>query len=151
MERTGSQKALFVLSILSVIFGGLGVILALLALLGGIGLGLLTPEQLAEVGLSNRGAGKATAILTTISIIALLSSAFSLLIGILGIRAAKDNSKIMPVWVLALIDLIFTIISTVVSLLNGASFDEIISFIFGIIFSAIIFALANNIKKQAGK
>ncbi len=151
MERSGSQKALFVLSVITIVVGCIGVILALLTILGGVGIKLLSPEELAQAGLSTKGAGKATAALTALSIVTFISSAVSLLAGVLGIRASKDNTKILPVWIIALISLIFSIISIVIAIINGITPGSVVSLVIDIVWSAIFFAVANNIKMQASR
>ena len=66
-------------------------------------------------------------------------------------RAANDNQKIMPVWVLAIIGLVGAVITIVVALTDGSFSAGDTSSLGSLVGSGLMFWVANNIKKQAGK
>ena len=67
-----------------------------------------------------------------------------MLCGIFGIRAANDSTKVGIVWVFTLIDLILCVVGIIVAIAQG-TFQW--SLVFSLIPAAIMFWLANNIKK----
>ena len=150
MQRSGSQKALLVLSILKIIGA---VLLFLVGLLAVLALGTVPEAEMAsvaaEAGVSTEealGAGFA------IGAVMIVAGIIDLILGILGVRAANDNQKIMPVWVLALISLIFGIIGAISGIVSGdIDGSQIGSYIVSIIVSILIFWIANNIKREAGR
>ena len=148
MDRSGSQKFLLVISILDVIFGVLAVIVSLMAI---VGAGVLAGGVAVEAGLSVEEAGTAGGLMTTAGVIMLIAGAVSILTGVLGIRAANDNQKIMPVWVLALIQLIFGVVSVIMTFVQGGVFNDILTAVISLALAALMFWVANNIKQQAGR
>lgn len=82
----------------------------------------------------------------------LVGGLIDIILGILGIRAANDNQKIMPVWWLALIALVLGVLGVILTLTQGnVSSSTLSSDLGSIVFSLLIFWIANNIKRQAGK
>lgn len=152
MQRSGSQKALLVLSIISIVFAALGILASIAAIAGGAMFGA-APAQDVSDALSGTGVtqGEASAVIGIVGLVLLLGCAFELLVGILGIRAANDNQKIMPVWWLTLITLILDVIGVVMGLMGGSSGSDVTSSIVGIVVAALMFWIANNIKREAGK
>ena len=57
----------------------------------------------------------------------------------------------MPVWVLSLIGLIGSVVGVVMSIANGSIGAQAVNLIAMLAGSALMFWVANNIKKQAGK
>ena len=151
MQRSGSQKVLLVLSIITIVFAGLGLIFALLTVVGGAFISGADPNEVADVVGSTGVSQEAVATgLTFAGVVLLLAFGVELLEGILGVRAANDNQKIMPLWVLALIGVIIALIGCVLQVMNGRLLDDP-QMICSLIGSGIMFWLANNIKVQAGK
>ena len=75
-----------------------------------------------------------------------------IVLGILGIRTANDNQKIMPVWWLSLIALILGVIGCIMGVAQGTiTGNQIASTVWSIAISLFMFWIANNIKRQAGK
>ena len=79
-------------------------------------------------------------------IIALIvAGVFSLICGILGVRAAKDANKIKPVFILACISLAIALIGNIVSIVGGnfsvGNLTELIP-------PALMAICANNVRKQ---
>ena len=141
MERSGSQKALKVISILIIIGAALGLLAAVgFAGVGGVIAG--TTDEVVVDGMSNTDVG---GMLGLASIVALISSIISLVQGILGIRASNDITKINPVWILAIIGIVFAVISLIMAITDAS---DLMSPIISVVFSGIYFWIANNIKKQ---
>ena len=93
---SNSQKYIFVISILNIIGG---VFYLIIGVLGFMGKSIAGNEALIQ----QAGEESAPALVTAFIIMMILSGAFSLLLGFLGIRAAKDASKIGPVYILAML------------------------------------------------
>ena len=147
MERSSSQKALLVISIIEIV-------IAVLALFAGISTGLLggvvgVAGMQGELTASEVAAG--TAGLAIISAMIIISAVWSLLCGIFGIRAANDNQKIMIVWVFAIIGVILGVVGIIYSIVNGSFGQNALSMILGLIVDVLLFWIANNIKREAGK
>lgn len=147
MERSGSQKALLVFSILEIIGAVLvllGAIMAIAAtgLVGVAGSAgeLTTDEQVAGIAMGG-----------VLSIVLIISGVWSLLCGIFGIRAANDNQKIMIVWVFLLIGLILDVVGLIMGIVDGSIMQNAPSVLISLAFGVIMFWIANNIKREAGK
>lgn len=132
MQRSGSQKFLLVVSILNLIFNGLA-ILAMLAF-----------------GVVAGGRDIAGGAFGLISLAGVGLGLISIIEGILGLRAANDATKIMPVWYLAVIGLVIAVVACAVSIFNGNFGSNASSFIGSVLGSGLTFWIANNIKRQAG-
>lgn len=149
MQRSGSQKVLLVLSIIKIVFAVISVLFGLFA---AIVIGTANPADLSSAA---SDAGMSTQDLQSIGVgigIGFIAvSLIDVLLGVLGVRAANDNQKIMPVWWLSLIALIGAAIGIISIFVQGDSGNQIGSYIGSAIGSAIIFWIANNIKRQAGK
>ena len=147
MQRSGSQKALLVLSIIEIIGAIIALITGLMFFLGA-GAVLTDASSVAGTGITqDEGAG----ILVIMSGLLVVVGVWSLLCGIFGVRAANDNQKIMIVWVFCLIGLIMNIVGIIAGIINGSIGGQVGSFVISAICSAIMFWIANNIKKEAGK
>ena len=147
MERSGSQKALLVISIIEIVF-------AVLALIAGLSAGLLgglVGAGGAESGLTAEEVATGTSSLAILSAIIVISAVWNLLCGIFGIRAANDNQKIMIVWVFALIGVILGVVGLVMGIVDGSFGQNAISTVVGLVIDVALFWIANNIKREAGK
>lgn len=150
MQRSGSQKALLVLSIIKIVVAILGILFGAVTFytIGSASVADLSSAA-AETGISTEsfvGIGLA------LGFVMLAGSLVDIIMGILGVRAANDCQKIMPVWWLALIALILGVLGIVMSVVQGnMSSSQLSSDCGSIIFSLLIFWVANNIKRQAGK
>lgn len=133
MQRSGSQKFLLVISILNLVLNGLAIVATLV-------LGTFAASQ----DVTGGAVGIA-------SYLVIVTSCVSILMGILGLRAANDATKIMPVWILAIIDLVCTVLALVLALINGSFGDNAANLIGGLVGSGLMFWIANNIKQQAGR
>ena len=94
--------------------------------------------------------GEVAGMFTLGGLMLLIVSLVELIEGILGVRAANDNQKIMPVWVLTLIGIILSAIGVIYQAVQGQLLADP-SVIASLILSVLLFWIANNIKVQAGK
>lgn len=148
MDRSGSQKALRVISIISIVCG---VIMLLSGLMFALAGGFIGAVPASESGLTADQTTVASMGSAVIGVGLIIAAAIAILEGVLGLRAAKDNQKIMPVWVLSLIGLIFGVIAFVMAIVNGSFGSDALSNILSLAVSAAMFWIANNIKVEAGK
>ena len=136
---SNSQKYIFVISILNIIGG---VFYLIIGVLGFMGKSIAGNEALIQ----QAGEESVPALVTAFIIMMILSGAFSLLLGFLGIRAAKDASKIGPVYILALLSLIISVVNLFVGIFGG---NFSIQSLIEIVPPALMFWCAGNVKKQA--
>ena len=143
MVRSGSQKALLVISILGIIASIFLIFTAAMTLFAG---GLIAGEPATVVdGVTNAEAGAMVGFLGAVS---LIEGLIILIESILGIRASKDCTKIGPVWVLAIIGIILAAIDLIL-FFTGNSSSDLASLIISLLFSILYFWICNNIKTQA--
>ena len=147
MERSGSQKVLLVLSILEIIGAIIALISGIMAFMGA-GAVLTDASSVAGKGVTQ---DEAAGIFVILSGLLVVSGVWSLLCGIFGVRAANDNQKIMIVWVFTLIGVILAVVGIIAAIVNGRFGSQVWSLLGTLVFSAIMFVIANNIKKEAGK
>ena len=139
---------LLVISIVNIVLGSLAMLLALMSGIAGTVVSVATPETLIQVGASTSDQTAAATGFSVVTFIAVVGGIIALVEGILGVRAANDNQMIMPVWVLAVAGIVFAVVSIVISFAQG-SFQ--ISSLFSLAGPCLMFWIANNIKRQAGK
>ena len=152
MQRSGSQKALLVLSIINIIFAVIALLAGLTLMLGGALFGA-APASDASAALSGSGItqGEAGAFAGIAGIAIVFGGVIELILGILGVRAANDNQKIMPVWVLAIIQLVLSAISLITTITDGSFGTQGTSTVASLALAVLIMWLANNIKREAGR
>ncbi|MBE6473150.1 MAG: hypothetical protein E7Z99_06180 [Coriobacteriaceae bacterium] len=152
MQRSGSQKVLLVLSIIDIIGAALMLLAGLAVMLGGAAIGAVDPME-ASAALEGTGVtqGQAGMLVGIGGFFIIIGGAVELIMGILGIRAANDNQKIMPVWVLAIISLIFSVIGLISAIAGGTFATQGASAIVSLIIAGLMMWIANNIKQEAGK
>ena len=125
MQKTTSQKALKVISIIMIVFAALTLLLGIGGIVTGGALGIL-------------GAG-----------IGDLGGAINLAIGIFGLRGANDPRKIGAFYVLAIIGLAFAVLSALGTFFGGsADGGDIASALFGLVLPLVCVLLAYTIKKE---
>lgn len=145
MQRSTSQKILKVISIISVVCAIISIIGAILLLAGGIFFAQSGSDGVVE-GMTAVEAGASVAFA---GFFTLIEGLICLLEGVLGLRAAKDSRKIMPVWIIAVIGLAAGIISLVMTVFRGSTdASQLGSLIGSVASSALMFWLANSIRKQ---
>ena len=135
---SNSQKYIKIISIIDIVFGVLGLIVSAAGAAGGFV--LASGATGANVAATDAmGFGAAMVILA-------LSCIFTIVVGILGLRAAKDASKIKPLFIVSVISLAIGVVSVVMSVTDG-SFKA--SDLTGLVGSALMVFCANNVRKQA--
>ncbi|MDO4806864.1 MAG: hypothetical protein Q4A07_06420 [Coriobacteriales bacterium] len=147
MDMSGSQKALKVISIIDIVFGVIAIIVSFIAIFMGGAIGIATSE-VASAELSAEEMALASGAMSIIGVLGIIMGIVTLVEGILGLRASNDPSKIMPVWILALIGVAGNAVSLIMTLVQGGN---IFSAILSLVVSGLMFWVANNIKVQAGK
>lgn len=135
-----SQKYINIVSILNIIGGAIFIILGIVGFAGKSAVG---NAALVE----QTGTAAAPAMANGILIAMIASGALSLITGILGVRAAKDATKVKPVLILSAISLAIVVIGLIGNIING-SFTA--SGILELVAPGLMFWCANNVKKQAG-
>ena len=152
MQRSGSQKVLLVLSIIGIIGAVLVLISGLMTMLGGALFGAMSSsEAAAALSGTDLTQGQAGVLFGLGGLFVVLLGVVELILGILGVRAANDNQKIMPVWILAIIEVVLCVISLILTITGGSFSTEGASAIISLIIAALIMWIANNIKREAGK
>ena len=148
MDKSGSQKFLKVISIIEIVLGALLIIVGLLSIAGGTVAGTVDSATLAEQGLTEADRAAGAAALSLVGAFSAIAGIISIIEGVLGVRAANDPSKIMPVWVLALISLVCAGLSLLMGIFGIAGMSFGPSSILTVVMDALMFWVANNIKNQ---
>ena len=150
-DLESARKTLKILGILSIIGGALSLIMAVVSFAGGglVAGSIATPGAIDAADME--GAAAATGLLLIAGGILVISGVFSLLLGIFSVRASSDFRKIGPAYVLAIMNLVMTVISVIFTLVGGAgiNFSSIASCIVSIGLSVAIFMAAKTIKENA--
>ena len=137
-----------VISIIQIIGAAIVLITGIMALVGAGASGSINTGDAELNNAVRAGAGAAFGLA---SVLLLLSGGWSLFCGILGVRAANDNQKIMIVWIFSLINLALQAISIIVAIFNGDFGSNWVSYIISLVWPVLMFWIANNIKQEAGR
>lgn len=135
---SASQKYIKIIGILNIIGGAF---YTLIGILGFLGKGLVGNEALIE----QAGDSAAPEAVNVFLIVMIVIGLFSLIIGILGVRAANDPSKIGPVFTLAVVSLIISVVNLFVGIFGG---NFSIYSLIECVPPALMTWCANNVKKQ---
>ena len=139
MQKTTSQKALKVISIIMIVFAALTLLLGIGGIVTGGALGILGAGSGALVG----------GVAAVAGFVILLGGAINLAIGIFGLRGANDPRKIGAFYALAIIGLAFAVLSALGTFFGGsADGGDIASALFGLVLPLACVLLAYNIKKE---
>ena len=132
-EMNTYQKVLYVVSIFDVVTGVFGAIFGAIMLFGSA-----TGTATADVNGTSVSVGG-------LGIFTLIAGILNIAIGIIGIRAAKDISKIKPAYTFAMIGLVYNVIRIV-----GALFTKqpVGSSLTSTVIAALTFYAALKIKQQ---
>ena len=141
MEKTTSQKALKVISIIMIVLAGITLLLGVGGLVTGGFLGV------AGLGTSSGSAAMLGGVAIVASLVIVVSGVIDLLIGIFGLRGANDPRKIGTFYVLAIIGLAFAVLSALGTVIGG-DWSSMGSAIIGLILPGVCVLLAYNIKKE---
>ena len=139
-NTSGSQKYIKIVSILNIIGGAFYI---LIAILGFLGKGLVSDEALIEQA---GGDSTAPAAVTVFLIVMIVIGLLSLVIGILGVRAANDPGKAGPLFKLACVSLGISVINLFVGIFGG---NFSVHSLIECVPPAMMAWCSNNLKKQA--
>ena len=151
MQPSGAQKGIKVMSILAIVFGVFGILVGFVLITGGA---MIAGDPAASARIDQQtglSAGSVTFVATMTGIIMLVSAGLEVVLGILGLGASRDNQKIMPVWVLALISLIAAVVGFIMNIINGAGMTNILPLLVNLVIPALFFYFANTVKREAGR
>ncbi|MDO4182355.1 MAG: hypothetical protein Q4E12_01945 [Coriobacteriia bacterium] len=146
MQKSGSQKALKVISIILIVIAVLGIVLTA-AIFAAANMPEVKEQLNAQMMSYGYDASQVGMAITVIAVIMLVSSLIDLLIGIFGLRGANDPSKIGVFWVLCIIGIIVSALAICSNLAQGQT-SNMPSNLISLIVDAILLLLANNIKSQ---
>lgn len=138
---SGSQKTLKIISIILIIWAIIVILLGAF-----LAAGSSVPGMSAEsINIDGSTMDMATAALG-FGIGIIIGGVINLIIGLLGLRGAKDSHKIGLFFVLCIIGLVLGVIGIIMSLMQGAfQWTSLVS----LVIIAVCTYLAHNIKKQA--
>lgn len=137
----GSRTALKVISILLIIYAIVMIAFGAFMCLGGA-----LPGAVGQtVDVDGMTVSLVSAALV-IGLVGILGGIINLIVGLLGMRGAKNPAKIGPFCVLAIIGLVFAVLSLLGSIMQG-TFQP--SSLIGLAFNIICVALGLSIKKYA--
>ena len=138
-NTSGSQKYIKIVSILNIIGGALYI---LIAILGFLGKGVVGDEAL----IKEAGDSNAPAAVNVFLIVMIVIGLLSLVIGILGVRAANDPGKAGPLFKLACVSLGISVINLFVGIFGG---NFSVQSLIECVPPALMTWCSNNLKKQA--
>lgn len=150
MEGTNEQKIIRIVSIINLIQGAFYFITGAMFIFGGAFIGTADPATLTttttgDVSLTPAEMG---GIAAGVGIIIFITGLVGLIVGILGMRAAKDATKIKPVWIMSIISLVLNIITFVSNLTQG---NNILGSLAGVAIACLMFWACNNVKQSVGE
>lgn len=142
---TGSQKAIKVLSIIVIVVAILSIVAGLVTCAGGAaGVMAGADASAAEQQQLALGAG----VLFVLAGGALVSGVIDLIVGLLGLRGAKDPNKIMPFFVIAIIGAVFAVLNLIGCFTSGQlDGTSIASAVVQLALMVVCVILANNVRK----
>lgn len=144
MDRPASQLFLRVISIFDIALGILSVVAGVVALSGGTflgtGSGRVATEAAAAMDVTIVGGTY-----SLLGVFALLAGLLAITEGVLGLRAARDASHIMPVWVISLVGLVFGIVDLAIVVSQQA---DMTAAVIDLMAAALLFWVVNDIRTK---
>ena len=144
MTVDSARKILNIAAVIHIICGIPMIVIGILGI-SGTAAASVAPEiaeSLAEAGPMTAG------VVMALSAITLVVGFLAAVEGVLDRRAAKDPTKVMPVWYLSIVLLLINVAGLLLSIVTGTLG---ISSIIEILFTALVFSAANTIRKELGK
>lgn len=143
---TGSQKAIKVISIIVIIISILSIVAGGVSCAGGMaGVAASNGAPAGQQKLYALGAGA----LLVLGAGAVIGGAIDLIVGILGLRGAKNPDKIMSFFVISIIGVIFAALNLIGCFTSGQiDGTSVASAIVQLILMVICVVLANNVRKM---
>ena len=147
MEMSMSRKLLNAAAIIEFIEGAFVLVLCALVVLAGI-----SDPTLGEAVTTTPSLGEfAPYTVLIVGGVLGLCALGSIIMGFLERRAAKDPTKIMPVWVLSIISTVLTSMCVISSLVQHTPVQAMNSSIISLAISIAVLVIATNVKKEARK
>lgn len=141
---TGSQKAIKVLSIIVIVVAILSIVAGLVTCAGGAA-GVMAG---ADASAAEQQLALGTGVLFVLAGGALVSGIIDLIVGLLGLRGAKDPNKIMPFFVIAIIGAVFAALNLIGCFTSGQlDGTSIASAVVQLALMVVCVILANNVRK----
>ena len=144
MTADSSRKILNIAAVIHIICGIPMIVIGILGI-SGTAAASVAPEiadSLAEAGPMTAG------MIMVLSAITLMVGFLAAVEGVLDRRAAKDPTKVMPVWYLSIVLLVINVIGLGLSAVTGTLG---IGTIIELLFTVLVFSAANSIRKELGK
>ena len=148
MSTENAKATLKILGVLSIIFGVFGIFLGVAMFSGGRVLGF---EIMNTAGLTQQQTEAGAAAAGTLYIFGgftLIAAAFDILLGVFSAIGANNQRNIMPAFVLAIIALVLSCISLILSFVYGITASSLIDGIVSLIFSGVIYWAANTLRRD---
>ena len=142
---TGSQKAIKIVSIIVIVISILSILAGLASCVGGFaGVAASEGASQSDQEMLALGAG----LLFVLGGTAIIGGLVDLVVGLLGLRGAKNPDKIMPFFVIAIIGLVFAILNLIGCFTSGQlDVSTIVSTVVQLVLMALCVYLANNVRK----
>ena len=144
MTVDSARKILNIAAVIHIICGIPMIVVGILGL-SGTAAATVAPEiadSLAEAGPMTAG------VIMVLSAVILIVGFLAAVEGVLDRRAAKDPTKVMPVWYLSVVLLVINVIGLGLSAVTGTLG---IGTIIELLFTVLVFSAANSIRKELGK
>ena len=144
MTVDSARKILNIAAVIHIICGIPMIVIGILGI-SGTAAASVAPEiaeSLAEAGPMTAG------VIMVLSAITLIVGFLAAVEGVLDRRAAKDPTKVMPVWYLSIVLLVINVIGLGLSAVTGTMG---ISTVIELLFTVLVFSAANYIRKELGK
>ena len=144
MTVDSARKILNIAAVIHIICGIPMIVVGILGL-SGTAAASVAPEiaeSLAEAGPMTAG------VIMVLSAVILIVGFLAAVEGVLDRRAAKDPTKVMPVWYLSIVLLVINVIGLGLSAVTGTLG---IGTIIELLFTVLVFSAANSIRKELGK
>lgn len=144
MQKSSSQKALKVISIIMIVFAGLTLAFGLLTIAGGGAAGYMGVDTADDDAVMLGG------MVMILGFMVVVSGIVNLVVGIFGVRGANNPQKIGVFYVLSIIGVVWGVINAAGSLWMNPSIDAnaVVSAICGLVLPVACLALAHSIKKE---
>lgn len=146
MSVKTSNKILKITGIATIVISIFVIIIGVLSILGS---NLISVDAAAEQKL-DKDLALGVMVFSLLGMMALFSGILNLLEGIFSVRAANDNTKIMPAWIFAIINLVMGVINIITVVMDQSLENKgstIVGTIIGLVITILIFYAANTIKQ----
>ncbi|MBP3883887.1 MAG: hypothetical protein J6D54_02965 [Olsenella sp.] len=119
MDVSGSQRALRMLSIVEIVCAAAAIAVGVVLLMAARAIDAADAATLSSAGLAAENAPATSAAFGIFGVVGIVIGIWSLLCGILGIRASGDPTKIGVVWTFTCIGTLASLAAVIASTVNG--------------------------------